>query len=61
MFLAMRYNEVKGHWPLMKSKSKGVESDRSHSGSQGSSGEDNGVLKSKDTPQVDVLPSKEVA
>ncbi len=33
MFLAMRYNETKGHWPLMKAK-KGISSDTDSTGSE---------------------------
>ena len=43
MFLAMRYNEKKGHWPLMKAKQQ--ESTISESAS---SHEDSAVYENKD-------------
>lgn len=58
MFLAMRYYEVKGHWPLMKAKTTPAATEKADSVS---SGGDNGVVSAKKATNVGVEPSKEIS
>ena len=44
MFLSMRYYEKKGHWPLMKPKSKQVDDEAAEKSSEDG---ENGVLDNK--------------
>lgn len=62
-FLAMRYNETKGHWPLMKPKKASVApvDSKAHSHSDGSSDTGaGGVVEKKGLPETTVVPTKSI-
>jgi high-affinity iron transporter len=64
-FLAMRYKEVKGHWPLMKAKKQELMEDEQSKTSIGSSPQlgESGLFKNKENENVieRALPIDEIS
>jgi len=65
MFLAMRYNEVKGHWPLMKPKKASInEKNYARSHTSGSQTNESGIFESKDEKTAETvreLPTRTIS
>lgn len=63
-FFAMRFKEVKGHWPLMKAKKEyNDDKDQSTTNSRSSSDVDNGMFVDKEEAGVveRPLPAREIS